>query len=65
MLKQLLLVSYHVVSLKQMVQRICRHENGFLPTPVLLEDLQIPEEFTITLTGQPFLLYDSGPEDAN
>lgn len=52
-------------ALKRTVQRVRHRENKFLPTPAQLEDLNIPQEYRMTLSGQQFLLYDSGSADSS
>jgi len=50
-----------VANLKQTIRRIRRQEHAPLPTPVSFNDLQLPEEFTVTDRGERFLIHDSGP----
>lgn len=51
-----------VSSLKRTAQRVRQRANGPIALPMDLIDLQVPERYSVTLGGAPFLLYDSGPE---
>ncbi|KAK4886442.1 hypothetical protein RN001_002713 [Aquatica leii] len=44
-------------------EKVGMRNNGFLPMPTTLLDLQIPNEYKFTHNGQQFLLHDSGPVD--
>lgn len=52
-----------ISTIKRSVQRARQRENGFLPTPPSLTQLEIPEQFRFTVKGERFLLFDSGPSD--
>ena len=49
-------------SLKRTIQRQRVHYNIVMVQPKSLEQLFLPEEYKLTSKGEPFLLYDSGPE---
>ena len=49
-------------SLKRTIQRQRVHHNIVMVQPTSLEQLFLPEEYKLTSKGEPFLLYDSGPE---
>jgi hypothetical protein len=50
-------------SIKRTIQRTRQREGRAPPTPTNLRDLVIPDEFTKLLSGERFLLFDSGPSD--
>lgn len=50
-----------VDQMKRTIQRIREKENCPAPLPTSLEEMQIPDSLLKTLTGNKFLLYDSGP----
>ena len=47
--------------MKNTIRRIRHQERAPLPTPKSLQDLYISGEFLLSLRGEAFLLYDSGP----
>lgn len=49
--------------MKRTIQRARQHKIIPLANSTSLGDLEIPEKFTQTINGQPFLLYDSGPSN--
>lgn len=49
--------------MKRTIHRARQHKIIPLANPTSLGDLEIPEKFTQTINGQPFLLYDSGPSN--
>lgn len=50
-------------SLAELVRR--QRKNTHLIAPVDLMDLEIPNEMAQTTDGEPFVLYDSGPDEKN
>ena len=49
-------------SLKRTIRRQRQVTNNVQPQPIILEDLEIPKVYKITVKGDEFLLLDSGPE---
>ena len=49
--------------IKRTIQRARQHNNLPLTNPTSLTELELPEPFTQTINGHPFLLYDSGPSN--
>jgi hypothetical protein len=49
--------------IKRTIQRTRQREGRAPPCPTNLRDLVIPEEFTQSSSGEPFLLFDSGPSE--
>lgn len=49
-----------ISSIKRTLRRVRQGENHALPNPLSRIDLEIPAEFSITETGEEFLLYDNG-----
>lgn len=50
-----------VRGIKQTIRRVRREQKIPLPTPTNLQDLIIPDSYKITISGENFLLFDSGP----
>lgn len=50
-----------VRNIKQTIRRVRRQVRAPLPTPLNLQDLELPDNFKRTMAGNDFLLYDSGP----
>jgi hypothetical protein len=50
-----------VANIKQTIRRVRHAAQAPLPNPTNLEELDLPEEYTKTLQGENFLLFDSGP----
>uniref|UniRef100_A0A915K4S7 Uncharacterized protein n=1 Tax=Romanomermis culicivorax TaxID=13658 RepID=A0A915K4S7_ROMCU len=51
-----------ISSLKHTAQHVRQRQNRPIALPANLIDLQIPNQYSTTLAGASFLLYDSGPE---
>jgi len=51
--------------MKKTVQRLRRCKNTPPVNPSTLAEIIIIEPYTFTLSNHPFLLYDSGTDDAN
>jgi hypothetical protein len=49
--------------MKKRVQRARQQQRAPLPNPTNLFELQFPEQYTQTCTGQLFLLFDSWPSN--
>lgn len=56
-------VRVHMPSIPSMQRTIHRQRQGNAVIPKSLIDLIIQEKFNVTLQGDPFLLYDSGPTE--
>ena len=50
-----------IVNMKQIVRRVRHEHQAPLANPTSLEELEIPEPYNKTVTGDNFLLHDSGP----
>jgi hypothetical protein len=42
------------------IRRAKKDAGNTIPVPQTLQTMEIPEEYTVTHTDEPFLLYDSG-----
>jgi hypothetical protein len=49
--------------MKRTIQRARQQNNLPLANPTSLTELELPERYTQTINGHPFLLYDSGPSN--
>lgn len=49
--------------MKKVIQRVQKLNNGVPPLPATLKELIIPQQYTVTLKNEQFLLFDSGIQD--